>query len=130
MRTAVLPGENRQTRASSSSPLSTARMPWDRLSHTTGMTIRAAMTPGTAARPVHSSTSRMKEATGAARTTRTAGESSRSAQGEAQVRTASSPPRHSPPARPRVIRPREASTAAQNSSVPARPARARRTEAG
>ena len=105
-------------------------MPRDRLSHTTGTTIMAAITAGTLSRPVHSTTSRIKEATGAARTTRTAGERSRSAQGEAQVRTARSAPRATPQTSPRAIRPREASTVAQNSPVPAIAVKTLHTEAG
>ena len=72
----------------------------------------------------------MKDATGAARTTRTAGESSRSAQGEAQVSTASRAPKAAPQTRPRAMRPREVSTAPQNSPVPAIAVRAVQTEAG
>lgn len=52
--------------ASSSSCPSVARIPWVRFSHTTGSTISPAITAGTWSRPVHSSTSRMKETTGVA----------------------------------------------------------------
>ncbi len=105
-------------------------MPRDRLSHTTGTTIVAEMTAGTWFRPVHSSTSRIKEATGAARTTRMAGERSRSAQGEAQVRAARAAPITIPQVRPRAMRPREKKIVAQNSPVPAMEARAFQTERG
>ena len=72
----------------------------------------------------------MKDTTGVARTTRTAGETTRPAQGTKKVRKARSAPASVPQASPRTTRPRLAPTDSQKSAVPARAARARPTAAG
>ena len=105
-------------------------MPWVRFSHTTGRTIRPEITAGTWLRPVHRSTSRMKEATGVARMMRITGANSRSSQVLAQVRAASSPPRATPAAMPAAMRSREVRAVLQNAGSWASWIRAKNTVVG
>ena len=93
-------------------------MPWDRFSHTTVSTISAAITTGTLPLTVHSSTNRMKDATGVARITRIAGDSSRSARGSQLVSTASALPISKPQPIPCSTRHRDRPTLPQNSPWP------------
>ena len=88
------------------------------------------MTPGTRLRLIHSSNSKMKEATGVARITRITGENSRSAQTKRQVNTASSTPARVPTAIPATMRPRVAATVCQKAGERASTTRERATVAG
>ena len=78
----------------------------------------------------HSSTSTMKEATGMARITFTAGPSSQSAQGRAAVSTATTVPAAAPRAKPPKMRPRLTAAACQKAGSPMRAASRPATSVG
>lgn len=118
-RTRVFHQPSRYTFAISSSPASVSRIPFSTLPQTTGTTIRKAINAGSVLVRIQTKARMINEATGAARTILSSGDSSTSAARNRTVSTASSDPAASAAANPTATRSSEPPAACQNRASPA-----------